>query len=87
VPTLLTDKTLNVASLTPTVTLTTASNQTVTVTATDIEAGSSIIHVVDHVLDPKGGAWMFGGATRLQTTAAVATGTGSHAILLRVRYQ
>jgi hypothetical protein len=83
---LLASHTFTISSLDPP-TITTASSQTVLITEADIMAGDSIIHIVDHVLDPKGGAWMFGDETRLQTTAAVATGTGSHAILLQVRYQ
>jgi len=84
VSTLLSGTTITVATITPTVTLTTASSQIVTVTTPNNEAGNSIIHIVDHVLDPNGDAWMFGGKTRLQTTAEVATGTGSHGILLQV---
>jgi len=84
VETLLSMKNFTVASLEPTVTLKTASGQTATITTADLEAGSSFVHIVDTVLDPKGSAWVFGGATRLTTTAVVATGTTKHDILVKV---
>jgi len=65
-------------------TITTASAQTVLIEEADLMAGNSVIHVVDHVLDPLGGAWMFGGETRLSTTLAIATGSSTHATLVSV---
>jgi len=75
--------TFTISSIDPP-TITTASGQTVFITNADIPAGESVIHNVSHVLDPKGGAWMFGGETRLMTTLAVATSTKKHGILISV---